>query len=87
MDEFIGAMRIADMHDGSFDAYRDARSKPESRPVRDDSTAKPLSNATLNRHIGVAARALRDAATKWRDTKTNSHLARAGAVRQRQRAA
>ena len=70
MDEFIGNLEIAEMHDGSFDAYREARRHPTApRPGR--LTAKPLSNATLNRHVGVAARVLRDAATKWRDARTN----------------
>lgn len=70
MDSFVGDLYIDEMHDGSFEAYRAARRNPtEPRPGR--LTIKPLSNATLNRNVGVAARVLQDAATKWRDERTN----------------
>jgi integrase len=66
MDEFIGDLSIADIHDGSFDAYRETRRNPtELRAGR--RTLKSVSNSTLNRNIGVAARVLQDAARKWRD--------------------
>jgi integrase len=70
MDSFIGDMFIDEMHDGSFNEYRKARRFPTApRPKR--RKIKPLSNATLNRHIGVAARVLKDCATKWRDERSN----------------
>jgi hypothetical protein len=61
---------IDEMHDGSFNAYRAAcRSPTKPRPGR--KKVKPLCNSTLNRHIAVAHRILQDAATKWRDDRTN----------------
>ncbi len=70
MDSFIGDLYIDQMHDGSFERYREARRNPtEPRPGR--KKIKPLSNGTLNRHIGVAARVLHDCATKWRDERAN----------------
>lgn len=70
MDGFIGDLNIDEMHDGSFEAYRQARRHPtEPRPGK--KKIRPVSNLTLNRQIGVASRVLQDAATKWRDERTN----------------
>lgn len=70
MDEFIGSMFIDEIHDGSFDAYREARRNP-TEPREGHVKVRPLTNGTLNRNIGVAARVLRAAAMKWRDDRTN----------------
>lgn len=70
MDGLIGERFIDEMHDGTFEPYREARRNP-TEPRAGRKSLKPLSNATLNRNIGVAGRVLLDAAAKWRDERTN----------------
>ena len=59
LDPYIGDKMLDQIHDGSFDRYREARAK------------EGISIGTVDRDIGTAARVLEEAARKWRDEGTN----------------
>src|SRR5579862_1800164 len=59
LDPYVGGLMLDEIHDGSFDAFREARA------------GAGICIGTVDRDIGVAARVLEEAARKWRDEKTN----------------
>lgn len=59
LDPYIGDKLLDEIHNGSFDKYREDRAKAG------------ISIGTVDRDIGTAARVLEEAARKWRDEKTN----------------
>lgn len=59
LDQYIGDKMLDEIHDGSFQSYRDDRAK------------EGICIGTMDRDIGTAARVLEEAARKWRDEKTN----------------